>query len=380
MENPGFDASVTTPIDSIRPFVHTDAEAVAGLFQTVMAASDAPPPPGLADYFRSHFLDGPFADPEIPSLVCTSSDGGIDGFIGVAVQKFRFENNELRAAILGTLMARDHASSPMTGARLLKKAFAGAQDVTLSETAGDASLAMWKQLGGSVLDRHSLTFVRVLRPARFALDTLAQRIGAARLFVPLAGVLDRRAGRKPGPLRWTGLPADFRVGVEAKPIDSNAFFALAADLLSRDAVVPIWPEDTLNRVITEAMDKPPFGQPHLCAVVTRTGKAIGGFLFHFAGEGPARMVDILHAPGQAGPVLDALFAHANALGAASVQGRTTPALFDALLSRRTLFFHDSASVIDTGNPELLTAFQEGRAPFNGLVGERWTRMIGGSFS
>lgn len=367
--------------DTIRPFAPHDAEAAAALFQAVMLGSDTRPPAGLAAYFRSHFLDGPFADPDIPSLVYVSSQGGVEGFVGVAVQPMRIGERTVRAAILGTLMVRDHAQTPMAGARLLKQVVSGKQDLTLSESAGDASLAMWRQLKGSVLDRHSLDFVRVLRPAQFGVEMLEKRIGAARLLSPFARALDRFAGRKPGPLRWTGLPADFRTqgGVHARPASVDAIAALATDSLSRNAIVPLWPGNCLAAVIAEAMDKPAFGAAHLCEVVTKAGKPIGGFLFHQAGRGPAKVVDILHAPGQAGPVLDALFIYAHELGAASVQGRATPHLLDALLSRRTLFAHESASVIGTKDPEILKAFQEGRAHFNGLVGERWTRLMGGSF-
>lgn len=372
---------VSAPTDIIRPFAHDDAEAVASLFQVTMRGSDTPPPAGLAGYFRSHFLDGPFADPQIPSLVYCSPQGDIDGFIGVAVQPMRFGDRTLRAAILGTLMVRDHEQRPMAGARLLKRVFAGSQDVTLSETAGDASLAMWRQLKGGVLDRHSLYFLRVLRPAEFGLGMLAQRLRPARLLTPLARLLDGIAGRKEGPVRWTGLPAGFRAqgGIEARPVDVAAFTAMTADILSRNAIVPLWPDDCLPRVISEAMDKPTLGHAHLCQVVTKPGRAIGGFLLHHGGRGPASVTDILHDPGQAGPVLDALFLYAQGLGAASVQGRTTPHLLDALLSRRTLFAHESASVIDARDPEIVAAFRDGRAHFNGLVGERWTRLIGGAF-
>lgn len=370
------------PADTIRPFAAGDAEAVAGLFQSVMLKSSAPAQKSLADYFRAHFLDGPFADPEIPSLVYVSGYGTVEGFAGLAVQPMTFEDKTLRAAIVGTLMVRGHESAPMAGARLLKQIVAGKQDITLSETAGDASLAMWRQLRGAVLDRHSLDFIRVLRPAEFGIGMLATRIGALRHLTPIARLLDRVAGSKPGPLRWTGLPKGFRPqgGIVVRPVSVEAFAALAGDILGRNAIVPVWPDDCLLDIIDEAMDKPAFGIAHLCEVVTKGGKPIGGFLLHFAGSGPARVVDILHMPGQAGHVLDAMFAHAQELGASSVRGRTTPHLLDALLSRRVLFAHESASVIDAKDPTLLAAFSEGRAHFNGLIGERWTRFIGGQFS
>lgn len=365
----------------IRAFAKTDAPAVANLFQTEMLGRPLPAPPTLTDYFIGHFLDGPLTDPDIPPLVCCSPDGTIEGFAGIVTQPMTFEGRSLRAAIVGTLMVRDHGRAPMTGARLLRRIIAGPQDLTLSETAGDASLAMWRQMGGAVLDRHSLQYIRVLRPAEFALDMLGNRLRAARVLMPIAGAIDKLLGKKDGPIRWTGLPSSFRPqgGVMARPTTAQAFAAFAQQVLSSRSVDLAWSHETLMHIVAQAMDKPNWGQAHLCEVVTRSGKQIGCFLIHFGKKGPARVVDLFHAPHQEGVVLDALFAHAQELGAASVQGRTTPQTLNALLGRRVIFAHESASVIDTHDPRLLDAFASGQAHFNGLVGERWTRLLGGRF-
>ena len=63
-----------------------------------------------------------------------------------------------------------------------------------------------------------------------------------------------------------------------------------------------------------------------------------------------------------------------------MRGRITPPLFDALLSRKTPLAHAGASVIYGKDAALIAAFVEGRAHFNGLVGESWTRIIGGTFN
>lgn len=364
-----------------RPFDRDDAPAVADLFRSVMLRSTRPAGADLVAYLRHYYLEGPFADPECPALVHVSSDGRIDGFAGRVVQPFAFNGRKLRAAIVGNLMVRDHADAPLAGARLLKRQMSGPQDLTLSETAGDAALAMWRQLKGDVLEHHSLDFIRVLKPARYAIDLLASRIGAARLLAPLGSVVDRALAAKAGPLRWTGLPEGFRPqrGIRCEPITPDAFVGCFRQWTGEEAIAPLWPGDCLPAVLAEAMSKRAWGAPHLRAAVTANGKPIGACLFHFAGSGPARITDIIHAPGQAGPVLDALFSEARALGASCVHGRATPHLFDALLSRRVLFVHMAASVIAAGDPEIVMAFRQGKVHFNGLVGERWTRLIGDRF-
>ncbi len=377
MNRPSDDAKIST----IRPFVADDAERVANLFQIVMKSSQAPASAALIDYFIAHYLEGPFVDPDIPSLIYVDPDGTIDGFAGANVQPMLFDGKTIRAVIAGNLMVRDHKKNPMAGARLIRQILTGPQDVTLSETASDETLAMWRQLHGAILDRHSLEYVRVLRPAEFGLDLIATRLGAVRVLMPLMRLVDRAAVKKDEQVRWTGLPLGFKpkAGLVARPVAPEAFADYVKSVLARDAAVPVWSSKELGALVAEAMDKPGWGKPHLCETVTHGGKRIGGFLMHFAGAGPARVVDLFYEKGQAGPVLDAVFIYARDLGATAVEGRTNPVLLNALLNRRVVFSHESASIIDTKHPALLEAFEAGRVHFTGLVGERWTRFTGGGF-
>ncbi|WMT88514.1 hypothetical protein NO932_07850 [Pelagibacterium sp. 26DY04] len=368
--------------DLIRPFARKDAEAVSLLFHALMHHARDAAPRRLAAYLGSHFIDGPFADPEIPSLVYVSDEEEVEGFVGVVVQPMVYRQKTIRAAILGTLMVKGHDRAPTIGARLLRKAVSGPQDVTLSETAGEASLAMWRQLHGTVLDRYSYDYFRVLRPVSFAIALMARRVPWLAYATPVAQLLDRLAPRDGSRLGWTGLPGEFRThgGVYARRVSVSDFARLTEVLLSADAVRPVWPDGCLPALIAEAMDKPEYGAPHLCEVVTRAGHPIGGFLLHFAPSALAQVLDVLHAPGQAGPVFDAMLCYARDLGACGVRGRITPSLFDALVSRKTPLAHAGASVIHGKDTALVAAFAEGRAHFNGLVGESWTRIIGGTFN
>lgn len=368
--------------DLIRPFSRKDAQAVAALFHALMRHARGAAPRRLADYLVSHFLDGPFADPEIPSLVYLSGEGELEGFVGVVVQPMDYQQKTIRAAILGTLMVQGHERAPMIGARLLRTAVHGPQDLTLSETAGEASLAMWRQLRGTVLDRHSYDYFRVMRPVSFGLALMAQRVPALLHAAPVTRLLDRLVPRGGHQLRWRGLPDDFRPhgSLRVRTVSASDFAELAETLLSTDVVRPVWPDGSLPAVIAEAMDKPHYGAPHLCEVVTRAGNPVGGFLLHCAPNALARVIDVLHAPGQVGPVFDAMLCYARDLGACGLRGRITPSLFDALMSRKTPLAHAGASVIHGRDPALVASFVEGRAHFNGLVGESWTRIIGGTFN
>lgn len=366
-----------------RPLEAGDIPTVASLFMTVMRGSSLPAPASLEAYLHDLFVAGPMTDSEVPPQVYVRDDGGVGGFIGVTVQVLQAGNRRLRAAICGTLMVRDHQQDPMAGARLLRSFLAGPQDISLSETAGDASLAMWRQVGGSVLPLHSLDWVRVIRPATFALRTLQTRVPAAGLAAPVAATIDRvlegRNGKKP--LRWTSLPRDFAPpgACSVQPVDAAGAVETITAIASRYQIVPLWPGGALTQILDDAASKAAYGTLRRCIVCNAGGEAIGVFQYHLRRGGIAWLLFLLAMPGQRGRVLDAVLADAAGRGAVAIRGRTDPQLFDALLSRRTLMLHTEASVVHSKDAELVASIARGDTIFNGVVGERWMRLIGDHF-
>lgn len=366
---------------SIRAFGPDDAPAVAAMFEALLSRRKARAGGDLIGHLRRHYLEGPFAAADCPALVHVGPDGDVMGFGGRVVQSFAFDGRVVRAAILGNLMVRNHERTPTAGAALLRALAGGPQDLTLSETANTASLAMWRQLRGQVMDRHSLDFIRVLKPARAVLDMAMGGGMAAKVLLPLSRPIDRLFSTRSPAMRWAGLPAGFMPsrGIRTEPISAEAFAGIFDRLTRDDAGVPVWPTGSLPAVVAEASAKRSYGAPHLRAVLTAGGAPIGLYLFHLAAGGSIRVTEIVHAPGQAGPVLDALFSDAQQLGASYVRGRTRPQMLDALLGKKVFFASSSASVIRTRDAEIARAFIHGDVHFNGLVGERWTRFIGDRF-
>lgn len=367
----------------IRPLQSADIPSVASLFMAIMRGSQGTPPGSLVDYLRSLFLEGPAADADICSRVYIRN-GGVAGFIGVTVQAMQAGNRRIRAAICGNLMVRDHRQDPLAGARLLRAFLAGPQDLSLSETAGDASLAMWRQAGGSLLPLHSLDWVRVIEPASFAVRTLQTRVRAAGLLAPVAAMLDSALRRKRGDntLRWSSLPFGFapRGPQSAEPVDEAAASEAIAAMASQYKLVPLWSEAAMLQVLQDGAAKSAYGELRRCVVRNKRGQTIGIFQYHLRQGGIAQVLFVLSLPGSTGLVVDALIADAAGRGAAAVRGRTDPQLFGALLGRRVLMLHTEASLAHSRDAGLIADIERGDGLCNGIVGERWTRLIGHDFN
>jgi len=370
-------------MSQIRPLEAADIPAVAGLFQRIFRERDKAPPPTLAAYLRQHYLDAPGYDPEIAPLVHVASDGDVSGFIGVNMLPMDFEGRKLRAAICGSLMVEQRDSDPMAGARLLKTFLAGPQDLSFSETASEVSAQMWTRLRGLALPQYSLDWVRVIRPSAFMLELASSRIGPARLLAPLAGGLDRylRGRMRDNDLRWSGVPDSWSVkgGLKVVELDQEGFALLVDPLTRQFALRPEWSGERLARIIDEASEKPEYGEAAFASVLTPGGAPIGAFLYHLRPGGIARVLQLLAAPGQAGPVIDCLIGHATQSGAAGLRGRTQPALLEAMLGRRIAFTHLASTVVHAREEALVNAYLGSRGFFNGLAGEHWTRLVGGRF-
>lgn len=370
-------------MSQIRPLEVADIPAVAGLFQRVFRDRKKAPPPSLTTYLRQHYLEVPGYDPAISPLVHVGGDGAISGFIGVNALPMSHEGRGLRAAICSSLMVEHRDSDPMAGARLLKAFLAGPQDISLSETASEVSAQMWSRLRGVELSGYSLDWLRVIRPAAFTVALASRKIGAARLLAPIANGVDRYIrGRMQGAdLRWSAVSESWAVkgGLKVTDIDQAGFAALLEPLTQQFALRPDWSAAPFAQILTEAAGTLDYGAPVFASVTTPSGRLIGAFFYHVRPGRIARVLQLLAMPGQAAPVLDCLIGHAAERGAAALSGRTQPALLEAMLGRRIAFAHLASSVVHSRDERLVNAYLEGQGFFNGLVGENWSRLVGGHF-
>ena len=359
----------------VRPAEAADMAQVGRLFTRVFDRQDGPAPPALTAYLAELFLDAPDRDPEIGSKVHVRGDGTVNGFIGVLPLPLRHEGRDLRGAVCGSLMVDERDSDPFAGARLMRSFLSGPQDISLSETANPISEGMWRKLRGTILPAYSLEWVRVLRPAGFAVDVAALSLPVLGAMRPIALPMDALARRfASGVLRATDSQTaqDRDVGIEE-------LAELIQLIIAKTSLHPAWSPPALRRMLENASWKSRYGTFVARAVMVR-GTPIGAFLYHVKRGRIAHVLQVVALPGQFGTVLDRLFVHAERMGAVAVRGRSQPFLLDALLTRNCLHVHRASSVVHARDAALLEPFISGRAFFNGLAGDSWTRLVGDDFA
>lgn len=370
-------------MSEIRALAHGDVPVVADMFQRILRKEDRPASPALEAYLGALFLEGPDFDPDLASQVHVRDDGRVSGFLGVLPLRMEMNGKPLRTAVCGTFMVDGFEDDPFAGARLLRAVLAGPQDISISETSNDVSTAMWRRMRATVLPDYSLEWVRVMRPAGFGLELGAKRLGALRLFKPMAGPVDRlmQSRGKGTDQAWSHFTplADKADAFTDEDATDEQMIELIPQLLSPFALKPDWRPETLRTMLVHARRKANHGERVQRIVRAKTGRPIGLFIYYGDAGRIGRVVQIMALPDQAGTVIDRLLKHAWERGMVAMRGRSQPALLEAMMGRKFAFVHASSTVMHSRQPALVEAFATGQAFFNGFAGEGWTRLIGDRF-
>jgi hypothetical protein len=360
---------------TVRPCTEADMPAVAAMFQRNFRSERHPAPAELTAYLRALFLENPDHDPDLASRVFADADGTISGFIGILPARMTIHGRPIRAAIAGSFMVDRPDENPLAGARLLRAFFAGPQDLSISESANPVSQAMWERLGAKVAGQYSLEWLRVLRPAGFAVAIAAERVAAARFGAGLGRAIDAIAGRL-NPLALDDGRAQGARGVDA---DNDAIAGTLPEFASGYALAPDWSAEQLAWRLDHANLKDRHGGQVRRLVRGRGGAPVGCYVYYGRPGGIAWVLQVLANGKDFGPVVDDLLRHVLERGCVAVRGKICPGLGEALLTRRCLYFHRSSTVYRSADPEVVAALKGGDALVTGLAGESWTRLIGHAF-
>ena len=358
----------------IRPVDRQDLPAVARLFEETFLSRDPAGSAPLASYLGEALFEHPWRDPGLSSLVSVDEGGRVGGFIAVFPLKLLVNGAPVRGALAGTLMVERPADNPFAGARLLRSFLNGPQDISLSESANETSRGMWEKLGGETAMLYSMEWLRVFRPAGFALAVGERRSAAAKLLRPLARGFDALAGRvRANPLR---LAPGHSVGVEAGIDD---LIDLIPRFASSYAMRPDWERTSLTAFLTHAATKERHGALFRRVVCGSDGAPVGVYLYYGQPRGIGFVLQILARPGAGEAVVDDLLADAMGRGLVALRGRVQPELAGILLRRRAVFLHAASTLMHSRHQELLAPIRTGDALITGLAGETWSRLIGGRF-
>lgn len=362
-------------MSAVRPFREQDIPEVAGLWLRIFRRIDAPAPPPLQAYFRELLFESPWADATLPSLVYEERGLGIAGFLGVMPRAMSFRGEPVRAAVATQLMVNPRARG-YPGARLLRRFFAGPQDLSFSDGANEFAERLWRSCGGSVALLYSLNWTRVLRPARFALAELRRRAPrlapALRALGPLAGAVDGAAARTPVGVRW--LPARTSLDIDTAPDDRTLLWCIR-NLDGNRALRPDYDLAGLSWLLRRAAEKRMHGTLYRAVARLPGGDIAGWFLYYLAPEGVAQVLQFGARPRSAGDVLASLFRRARAQGALAVSGELEPRYMKELARARCRIECPGYGVVVAARrPEILDAVHAGDAFLTRLEGEWWARF------
>jgi hypothetical protein len=362
-------------VGEVRSFTAKEVPAVASLFRKIFQKEEGPAPEALVQYFHTAFFQHPMADPELPSFVHVRPNGSVSGFIGVYPVPLVFRERRIRAAFCGNLMVDPATQDPLAGARLLLSFLEGAQDVSLTETANQVSVKMWRKWGrGRVVANRSLNWARIFYPSSWATSVASKHARYLMLARPVAMAIDRLIARALPPLPD---PSSCR-GDDVDPTELSEVVRKTSKSYS---LHPDFDDEALSFLLKEAATKERFGDPIARIVRNRRGEAIGGYLAHRKKHRTLKVFQIFASPGSADLVVNDLFARAVAMEMVGVVGRTQPEILPALAGDSATFFFggEATTLAAARNRELLAAACGDDNFLNGLAGESWVRFIGNEF-
>src|SRR4051812_27190520 len=242
------------PQPTIRPFERGDLGGVAALLRAHLVPA---PATDLERFLAATLLGDPWADPELPSLVAEQARAVV-GFIARQPRRMELDGEPLRAVCCSHLTVAPEHRPTALGARLARACLDGPQRLTVSDSAGDVVVRLWRVLGGDVDMARACEWMLVLRPARYASRLARAPVGA----VPLH-VLWQRTRRR-------GLAAE--PGVRNEPAGPPELAEQLAALTARLRLRPAADPGHLEHVLATLAAT---GRRAECRIVRREGRPIG---------------------------------------------------------------------------------------------------------
>jgi hypothetical protein len=353
-----------------RAFAETDIPQVARLHNAVFTPRERRARDGRDArhaYFKNVFLDNPWRDPALTSLVYEEADGRISGFLGVVPRRMSMRGQQLVAAISTQFIIAPDARNTLAAVQLARTFLEGPQDLSITDEANDAARKIWEGLGGTTALLQSIHWTRPVRPARFALSFARKRRALAPLAAvagPLSRIVDVLATRVPCSHLFQSRPP------------------VLADALRLDTVLAAIQECTGGSLRVEydhrafcwllerAAVRRPDAALHTVLIRNQELSVIGWYLYSLHPNGVADVLQIAAKPGAVDLVLDHLFYGAWRQGATAVTGRVEPRFLQALSDKYCLFHRRGPwMLVSAKKREVVQAFAVGDVFFSRFDGE-----------
>jgi len=363
---------------TIRSFKPNDTDAVADLFWQTFKHKQPPAPRSLKDYMRTLYFTNPSYDEHMSSLVYEDQQGRIQGFIGGIPVHFRCKDRKITALVAGNHMVNPNLNDPYAGTLLLRKFFAGPQDLTYTDTANNISVRMWKLFGAKTLASSSIRWIHILRPIPFSAFVMKRHaLGkvCSSLLYPLSRLTDCFYSK----IKFRP-PKNILTHIDQCKIDTSTILKSLKDFMRDRIVFPDDNEESLNWRLSLASQKIEFGDLQKCGVLER-GKLLGWYLYYVRKGGIAHVLQFVARAKKANQVLNHLFIEAYHQKALAVMGHADLKHITEYSKHNChLFLRNALAMVHTRDPEILSAFLEDEAFISRLEGDWWTRLQGDEFT
>lgn len=362
---------------SIRPFVKDDIPQVADLHEKVFGCRERSAPPTLRAYFEEVFLNNPWYDDALPSLVYQEHNRKITGFMGVLPRRMSINGRPVQVAISTQLMVEPHCNG-LEALQLLETFFSGPQDLSLDDGADDIGRKLWLPFRGTTALLYSIHWTRPLRPARYIMSILSKRKPLAPLaFIarPFCSGLDAFATRMP--------QSHFRQSATSfseEELTEETFLAYLPKLVRRRLLRPEYDEVSIRWLFDMAAQTNGHGNFQKVLVRNQKQEIAGWYIYYLNPGGISEVLQIVAKENSINDVLDRLFYHAWRKGVIALSGRLEPRFMQEFSDKYCLFNRGgSLMLMHSNKPELLQAIYRGDAFLTRLECEWWMRFNVDSF-
>lgn len=354
----------------VRAIHCNDIESITRLYQNAMPALAGQSKQGLQERLLRVFLQHPWIDDRLRSLVYEDKDGNVIGCVGVLPRPMIFENRRITAAISHSFIVARERRASMAALLMAQYFFSGPQEVSIAE-GNNASRTIWERNGGSTSLLHSLCWTRPLRPGRYVLSFLRKRGMPAMLNSLLNPIF--RLTDACSPLLSRRLFGQVATTLHATILDVGSMSEILAECCASRILRPVYNLTTLQWLLDTLAFKTERGALHKLRVCESNGATVGWYLYYAKPGSVGIVVQMGARDGYAEEVLKHLFAHASKAGCVAVSGQVDPAHFHAYSRNYCLFHHDGASWVLTHsrNPMLQQSIDRGSAYITRLEGEWW---------
>ena len=274
--------SETTSTFGVRAFVQEDITQVADLWWKFLRHRKGPAPVAVQSYFYDlYFSDHPCIDSALPSLVYEGNNGRITGFLGVTRRRMSVRGESIRVAFGGNFVVHPAARSTPAGVHLLGTYMGGDQDLSLTDSANDASRDLLERLGFSTIVPFSISWARPLRPAHYAAHGVSRLTGTTLSAIfkfaakPFCSIVDGIGSKLSfGPFRQT------KSVLHGAELDLETLLDCLAEFRGEYSLWPEYDFDSLNRLLKFMERMHP--RANLRKVVLRddSQKAVGWYLYY----------------------------------------------------------------------------------------------------